>query len=781
MRRLFSLLFLALAVVARAQDYQLSDDSFTNENYQRDRNFGRSDSVQSQHKEIPRGLKMWTVDPTFGDRTPVEPDTVSYMFMNTIYTEGLRGEYNTLGNLGSPRQNRIFIDRQQSEFLFTDVYDFFNKRPEHHYFTRTLSPITIVDYNTAGDRLTGSDHFKALFAVNAGKRWGFGFIFDYIYGRGYYSEQSTSHFNYSMWGSYTGDRYQANLLLSLNHQKVTENGGITNDAYITHPEQFNESFGEDEIPTQLSSNWNRNDNQHVFFNHRYSLGFNRKVPMTQEEIEARKFAMKSEAEQKARDAKERARRRAEKNGEEWDEEEYEEQLKLRQSSGRPDDARIAGREPEHQAEGGERIAVNLQDSASVVQAQTQTAVADTASQWMKDEYVPVTSFIHTMQFDNYRRIYQAYQSPTDYYANDYYTPTTFAGDSIYDRTRYWTLRNTVGIALLEGFNKWAKAGLKAFASYEMRHYELPQLDATVGKWNEHNLSVGGQLLKTQGTMVHFNVSAEAWLAGMNSGQIRVDGSADLNFRLLGDTVQLAANAFFHNDAPSFYYQTYHSRHFWWDNADLSKIMHTRLAGTFRLKKLGTRLRVAFDNIKNYTYLAQGYDLVASGDNYMRQNTTVEARQHSGNISLITAQLRQDLTFLRALHWDNEITFQKSSNEDVLPVPMVNVYSNLYLRFKIARVLKCDFGADVRWFTKYYAPDYSPQLGQFTVQDTGDNRVEVGNYPIVNVYMNFHLQHTRFFVSYSHVNASSGNESFLVPHYPINSGVLHFGLSWNFFN
>lgn len=136
-----------------------------------------------------------------------------------------------------------------------------------------------------------------------------GFRFDYKYGRGYYTNQATSHFGYTMWGSYLGDRYQAHLLLSTNHQKVTENGGITNDYYITHPESFNESFSTDEIPTVLSQNWNRNDNQHVFLSHRYSVGFNRKVPMTQEEIKAKKFAM--EAKKKRRNANGRRKSRTE--------------------------------------------------------------------------------------------------------------------------------------------------------------------------------------------------------------------------------------------------------------------------------------------------------------------------------------------------------------------------------------------------------------------------------------------------------------------------------------
>jgi len=288
--------FLTISLVSSAQDYNdISDNgTFATENTKRDKKFGISDSIQSQHKEVPRGVKVWTIDERFGDRKIAQPDTLSEMFMNSFFTTGLRGEYNSLGNLGSPRLNRIFIDRTtQPEFIFIAPYDKFVVPPSKFLFTSTLSPITNLSYSTAGNRTNGEDQFRALFAVNADKMWGFGFKFDYLYGRGYYSNQSTSLIDYALWGSYTGEKYQANLLLSLNHQKVAENGGITNDAYITHPDMFNESFETNEIPTVLTRNWNRNDNQHIFFNHRYSLGFYRKVPMSQDEIKAKEFAMKS--------------------------------------------------------------------------------------------------------------------------------------------------------------------------------------------------------------------------------------------------------------------------------------------------------------------------------------------------------------------------------------------------------------------------------------------------------------------------------------------------------
>ena len=96
-------------------------------------------------------------------------------------------------------------------------------------------------------------------------------------------------------------------------------------------------------------------------------------------------------------------------------------------------------------------------------------------------------------------------------------------------------------------------------------------------------------------------------------------------------------------------------------------------------------------------------------------------------------------------------------------------------------MRTELGADLRYFTKYYAPSYSPIIGQYCVQDP-EQRIKIGNYPIINVYANFHLKHTRFYVMASHVNYSSGNGNpFLVPHYPINRLVFRFGLSWNFFN
>ena len=773
-----SLLFCAATLPVAAQnDFNYNEDSQFRPQTNRKVN---TDSLGSD-KEIPKGIRVWTVDERFGDTKAAVVDTLQHMYMNTTFTEGLRGEYNTLGNMGTARLNRIFIDRNtQGNFIFTEPYDYIVNPVSDFHFTNTYSPITNITLNSCGDKVTGEDDFKAMFAVNANKRLGAGFRFDYKYGRGYYNAQSTSHFKYTMWASYLGDRYQAHFLFSTNHEKMTENGGITNDDYIKHPEIYTESFATNEIPTVLEQNWNRLDNQHIFFTHRYNVGFSRKVKMTEEEIKAKKFAMASKKENAEEEAKEEARKKAKEQGKKFDEKAYDKQQGAK-FTGRPDGAKIAGDEPAKDSAAKDiktdstRIAVNGKAAADSLLAVQKKNAED--SLFYKSEYVPVTSFIHTVKFDNYRRIYEAYQTPADYYLQEYYDAGRLTGDSIYDQTKHWHMKNTFAIAMLEGFNKWAKAGLKAFASYDLRHYELPTMEGGFEKYNEHVLSVGGQLSKQEGKTLHYNAVAEIGLTGVDAGTLAIDGNVDVNIPFLGDTLQVRGDAFFHRETPSFYYRNYHARHLWWEN-DLDKTIHTRIMGTLSFPKTRTKLRVAVDEIKNYTYFSQSYDITEEG---LRTGVMVTPMQESGGINLLTAQLEQNFR-LGILNWENQFTYQHSSKESVLPVPAFNAYTNLYIKFKVVKVLNVDLGADMRYFTSYEAPDYSPYMGQYTVQGNGENNVKIGNYPIVNVYANVHIKHTRFFVMMSHINAGQGDKNyFFAPHYPMNERVFRIGVSWNFFN
>ncbi len=788
------LCFMAMSAVAQRNNRQLREfdggDGFNQtDDLIRDASdaFRDNENDSTRNQEIPKGIYVWTVDRKFGDIRPAVVDTMQHMFMRAGFNSGLYGEYNTTGNNYTARQNRIVIDRPlTSQFIFTQPYSYVMKQPDEWHFTNALSPITNLTYDNCGDKTNGEDHIDAKFAVNVNKKLGLGFNLNYAYARGYFANQSTSHFGATFYGSYLGDRYQAHALFSTYHQKVTENGGITDDKYITNPESFDDSYMENEIPTVLEENWNRNNNLHFFLTHRYSVGFYRKEKMTDAEIKARQFAKEAE-----RDRMERDRMKRGDNGEDLetntsgrpDGSVIHDEVAM----GRPDGATIVGDEPAlRDAIKKDTVTVSPEEMARLDSIAREKAILDSIDATMKDVFVPVTSFIHTAEVDNYDRIYQAYDSPANYYANTYYDSDVngeYAGKKVYDNTKLLSVKNTFAIAMLEGFNKWAKAGLRAFAAHELRKFEMPDVIAATqpmsyqAKWTENTVSIGGQLIKSQGKTLHYNLLAETWLLGEDAGQLKVDFKTDFNFPLWGDTVTLAAKAYFYRLNPTFYQRNYHSKNLWWDGGALDFETRTRIEGIFSYPKTKTSLRVAVEEIQNYTYFGMSYDATTSG----RTNMTAGVRQEGGNINLMTAQLRQDFR-LGILNWENIITYQNSSNQSVLPVPDLNVFTNLYIRFKIAKVLDVMLGADAYYFTKYYAPDYCPQLGQFAVQEKPESRVEIGGYPFVDIYANMHLKHTRFFVMYSHANAGSGNGmSFLAPHYPTNSSVLRMGVSWNFFN
>ena len=640
----------------------------------------------NQMLNVPQEIHQWHIGELLGEVIPVNADTLQHLFQNWHSTDGMNGEYNYLGNMGSPRETRIFFNRKAlPEYDFLKPYDYFITPTNKFFFTDTKSPYTNLSYHSSGDKIIGDDRFRAYFATNAGKKFGVGFLFDYLYGRGRYDNQSTAYTNFSLYSYYRSDKYNFHLLASRYHMKLAENGGIVDDTYITNPEKTesgSKNFSTADIPVNLDRAWNRNEVYSAFFTHNYNLGFYR-----------------------------------------------------------------------------DRM----------------DAALDTLAEDSTREFVPVTRFTHTLSINSDDRSFINYSQPKNFYAD------TFLRDDSVDNTKNINIRNTLAISLLEGFNKWAVAGVTAYATYDYRRYTLPDSMPkspmeVLSKENEYTLSVGGILQRNQSNLLNYKLRGETSIAGEDMGAFLLEGDARLKFNLGQESAHLDAKAFIKNSNPSFYYRHYHSQHYWWDN-DLDKEFRSRAEASISVDRWGTKLSAGVETVKNYTYLANQSISNASGKGYLNR---ISVAQESANIQVVSATLQQKLQ-AGVFHLDTELTYQKSSNNEVLPLPDLNVYANMYVKFKIANVLNTELGADVRYFTSYYAPDYSPALGQFYQQNPGD-KVKIGNYPIANIYANFLLKQTRFYVLYHHINEGTGNRQyFLAPHYPISPKALWFGLSWNFYN
>ena len=688
------------------------------------------DSTNTEIQSLPPKLYMWKLSETLGNRTIIPADTASLNFQSTNLVEGMFGHYNYLGNLGSPRLSRLFFEREESELtIFMAPFSSFFTRPDQVLFTNSNVPYTNLTYYKAGSKVNGEERFKSYFSVNVNKQLAFGFNIDYLYGRGYYQNQSTSHFNAGLFGSYIGEKYQVQAVYNNFFLKMNENGGIADDQYITRPENMSGGKKEYEsttIPVKLEQSSNRNKDFYIYLTQRYRLGFTRRVRNTQE-------GKPTVSAPKA-------------------------------SSSPSSESEISASNNDIALPNDSIASKSVSTLAAANDSLPSVSTADNDSLF-EEEFVPVTSFIHTLNVERSRHQFRSGSEPEGFFPEDYKLYKNYSNDS----TTAFSVKNVFGIALLEGFNKYAKAGLTAYISHKFSRYDLMNTDTLTDmrriRYTEQEIFLGGELAKREGKLLHYNVNGEVGLVDKAIGQFRVNANLDLNFRLWKDTVNFYARGYVSNTLPSFYMRHYHSNHYNWDNDNMDKEFRTRVEGELNISHWGTNLRAGVENIKNYTYF----------------NQSALPEQNGGNIQVLSATLKQDFR-LGVFHLDNEVTWQKTSNETVLPLPQLSLYHNFYILAKLAKkVLTVQLGADVRYFTKYNAPAYAPGVQQFHLQPT-DDLVEIGGYPIVNVYANLHLKRTRIFAMMYHVNAGMGSaNSFLVPHYPINPRLFKIGVSWNFYD
>lgn len=385
-------------------------------------------------------------------------------------------------------------------------------------------------------------------------------------------------------------------------------------------------------------------------------------------------------------------------------------------------------------------------------------------------FVPVTSFIHTFDFQKNFKRYVMNEAPVD---SNFYDNYYFNKDKFTDFTRNWRLSNTIGISLREGFNRFMKFGLTGYAQFTTERYELmnpkyilaPENQKgayrDVNRYTESTLYVGGQLLKTQGKALTFDVNARFGVVGHNAGDVDIRGNIGSTFPLFGKDFYIDAEGYFLNKAPNFYYDQWISNNFIWNNSFKFEQRFRALA-EIGLKQWDFSLKAGVENITNYIYF----------------NEKSMPVQNSGSVQVLTGTLVKNFAF-GPMHLDNEVTYQMSSDQKVMPLPELMLYHNLYFNTAIAKVLKIQIGADLRYWSSYYSPTFQPATNMFYNQHT----TKVGNYPMVNVYINFNLKRARFFVMAYNVNEGlfGGNRYFALPNYPMSPRLFKFGLSWNFLN
>ena len=214
--------------------------------------------------------------------------------------------------------------------------------------------------------------------------------------------------------------------------------------------------------------------------------------------------------------------------------------------------------------------------------------------------------------------------------------------------------------------------------------------------------------------------------------------------------------------PDYYEQHLYTNHYKWDN-DFGKISTTKVEAFLEIPRW--ELSASF-----------GYGLLSNNIYYDNQGIV---RQNADAMSIMSATLKKNFTLWK-LHFDHNLLFQLSSDQNVVPLPMLALNMRYYIQFDVVKkVMQMQIGADGRYNTKWYAPAYNPVLGVFHTQ----NLEEYGNCPYIDVFVNIQWKRASIFLKVMNINMGWPNKSadyFSAAGYIATPTTFKFGIHWPFY-
>lgn len=268
----------------------------------------------------------------------------------------------------------------------------------------------------------------------------------------------------------------------------------------------------------------------------------------------------------------------------------------------------------------------------------------------------------------------------------------------------------------------------------------------------------------------FNVDTTALLTYDVAGKLGVVGHYAGNFRLDGYVRQylskskmsyVHARALFELKSVNHFFTRYIGNHDIWIN-DFKPVKTLSAEAKYVNERMRTEVGVGLSNTIDYVYF--------DADAVPRQ---------ASNILVVTAWAKQKFRAGKHFHFDQTVYYQRSSDDAVLSLPELALYShNYYNNQMFNKALELNIGFDLFYNTRFYADKYRPSLMQFYNQQ----EEKTGGYPKLDVFVNFRIKRAVLFAKYEHVNYYFTNgQYFSALNYPINPAMFKFGLRWNFFD
>jgi hypothetical protein len=375
------------------------------------------------------------------------------------------------------------------------------------------------------------------------------------------------------------------------------------------------------------------------------------------------------------------------------------------------------------------------------------------------------TFSHIFILDNNRKTY------SDNFAKSGFYDTTYINDQVtFDSLSARSIKNTIRFDFTTDETRKFRLGGGVGLRNELFRYSqiVPTHDtllADTSVWRRSNNVLLGKLYNDIGDLFRWVATGELYLNGYRAGDFNLNGVITKAFSWKKGIATWNITGGILRRKPSFWYDQWGSNHFEWHN-DLNKEFRMDLGTNFTYPARNTEIRL------NYAII----------DNYTDFDTTAFPSQHTGGLSVVSLYLKKDLRAWK-FHLNTDLLIQKSSNAEILDLPLAAVRSAGYFEhlFNFRRTngqLNTQLGAEVTYHTLYHPYAYMPATGRFYRQDIA----ETGNYPFINVFLNLKLRRTRIFLMLDHVNSGfAGYNYYMVPSYPMNIRMFRYGLAWTFYD
>ena len=375
------------------------------------------------------------------------------------------------------------------------------------------------------------------------------------------------------------------------------------------------------------------------------------------------------------------------------------------------------------------------------------------------------TFSHIFMFENNARTYKDADPTSGFYENIFITKTV-TSDSVYSRT----IKNTVRFDFsTDETRKFALGGGAGIRNEISRYYFIVPIPfplfAAPSILHENSNVLIGKLFNNIGNKFGWQATGELYATGYRAGDFNLNGEISKSFDWKKGRASWLITGSMKNTQPSIWYDRWGGNNFGWDK-NLKKEFRIDLGSTFKYPARKTELKLNYAIIKNYVDF----------------DTTAHPSQYSGGLSVASVAVKNELRAWK-FHLASDVIIQKSSNSEILDLPLVTVRSAGYfeqlIRFlKTGGKLNLQLGVDVTYNTVYHPYAYMPATGRFYRQDN----VTAGDYPFINVFLNLKIKRTRIFVMFDHVNSKlMGYDYLMVPSYPMNIRMLRYGLAWTFYD